>query len=535
MATILLINPSYDPTYGGTKGGITNPVFPTLGLATIAAVARQQGHRVHILDMSWRPYDFSLVQSKIRDIKPDVVGITATTPLMNQVRDLSLLVKDISKDIAVVAGGPHVTALPEETLSESLLDAVFLGEADYSFANYCDGADPVDVKNICYRSGDDFVRTARESLIGNLDDLPMPAWDLYHIKDYHRIPRLLVKRLPAAVAEFSRGCVFQCNFCASKTTLGQGYRKKSPERCAEEVRQMHALGFREFWLADDIFTSDNAWAISVCEAIAKAGVDIVWTCTNGIRVESADERLFQSLRKAGCYRVSFGFESGNNEILEKFGKGGQATIEQGREAVRMARSAGLDTAGTMLLGLSDDTEETMMDTIDYARRLPLDMMKFGITIAFPGTRMFTDYAHQGLIRSFDWDKYFIYTNEPLFAHPNLSHEKVTEYQDIAFKKAILYNPRFIIRRILRGLKTGEFFWDMLYAIKFFALPASRAARESRYYAKGRWPEYDFEGSTMKDTPILVARKRDAHSTTPAVDILASAESRADNLDRTVGV
>ena len=523
MATVLLINPSYDPTYGGTKGGITNPIFPTLGLATIAAVARQRGHKVHILDLSWRPYDYSQVESRIRDIKPDVVGVTATTPLMNQVRDMSVLIKDISKDIAVVAGGPHVTALPEESLSESMLDAVFLGEADYSFADYCDGTDPAEVKNICYRSGDEFVRTPREPLVGNLDDLPMPAWDLYDIRDYNRIPRLLVKRVPASIAEFSRGCVFQCNFCASKTTMGQGYRKKSPERCAEEVRQMRSLGFREFWLADDIFTSDNAWSISVCEAIAKADVDMVWTCTNGIRVESADDRTFVSLKRAGCYRVSFGFESGNNEILEKFGKGGQATIEQGWKAVRMARAAGVDTAGTMLLGLSDDTEETMMDTIDYARRLPLDMMKFGVTIAFPGTRMFTDYARMGLIRSFDWDKYFIYVNEPLFTHPNLSHKKVNEYQDLAFKKAILFNPRFVLRRIIRGLRTGEFFWDLFYAIKFFAMPTSRAARESRYYAKNRWPVHAFAQDALEETPILVARKRDAAPKIQPSEAMAPAE------------
>ena len=110
MANVLLINPSYDPTYGGTKGGITNPVFPTLGLATIAATARERGHRVHILDLSWRPYDHQLVRDTILAIKPDVVGMTGTTPLMNQVRDLSVLVKDISEEIAVVAGGPHVTA-----------------------------------------------------------------------------------------------------------------------------------------------------------------------------------------------------------------------------------------------------------------------------------------------------------------------------------------------------------------------------------------------------------------------------------------
>ncbi len=509
MATVLLINPSYDPTYGGTKGGITNPVFPTLGLATIAAVARQRGHQIHILDLSWRPYDYPLVRDRIREIKPDIVGMNCTTPLTNQVRDLSILIKDISQDISVVAGGPHVTALPEETLRESKLDAVFLGEADYSFANYCDASDPANVKGICYRDGDAFRNTGIEPLIGNLDDLPMPAWDLYDIQDYHRISKLLVRRLPATIAEFSRGCVFKCDFCASKTTMGQGYRKKSPERCAEEVERMASLGYKEFWLADDIFTSDQEWAVTVCEAIAKTNSDIVWTCTNGIRVESADDRLFRSLRKSGCYRVSFGFESGNNEILKKFGKGGQATIEQGLSAVKMARAAGLDTAGTLLLGLSHDTEETMMDTINYARQLPLDMMKFGITIAFPGTPMFDEYTRLGLIRSYDWDKYFIYSDEPLFAHRNLTQEKITEFIDFAFKKAILFNPGFVVRRILRGLKTGEFFWDIIYAIKFLFTPTSRIARESMYYAKDRWPQYDFRGNPPEKVTYQIARKSKA--------------------------
>ena len=146
---------------------------------------------------------------------------------------------------------------------------------------------------------------------------------------------------------------------------------------------MNRLGWREFMLADDIFTSDHSWAVRVCNAISESGADVAWSCTNGIRVESADEELFNAMRKAGCYRVSFGFESGNDEILKSFGKGGKATVEQGKVAVRKARAAGIDTNGFFLLGLSPDTEESMLDTIEFARALELDMLKFGITIAFP--------------------------------------------------------------------------------------------------------------------------------------------------------
>ena len=161
MAQVLLINPSYSPSYGGTKVSVVNPIYPTLGLATIAATALERGHKVEILDMSWRPYDFELIRNLILKIKPDIVGITATTPLMNQLRDISVLVKDISKNILVVGGGPHPSALPEETLQETMLDAVLVGEADYTFADLCDGLPLSDIKGIFYREDENIFSTVK--------------------------------------------------------------------------------------------------------------------------------------------------------------------------------------------------------------------------------------------------------------------------------------------------------------------------------------------------------------------------------------
>jgi anaerobic magnesium-protoporphyrin IX monomethyl ester cyclase len=436
MASVLLINPSYSPSYGGAKGSIVNPIHPTLGLATIAATAIERGHDVHILDLSWRSYDPALVRDEVKRRKPDIVGITATTPLMNQLRDMSVLIKDISGDIRLVGGGAHPSALPAETLRESMLDVVLVGEADYSFADVVDGGDFADIPGVWYRDGDGVAFSGPRAPIASLDELPMPAWELYDTDDYRRMSRLMCRRPPVTMAEFSRGCVFRCDFCASKITMALGYRKKSPERCAEEVRKMHALGFREFLLADDIFTSDQHWATEVCEAITRTGIDMVWSCTNGIRVESADDDLFNALSAAGCYRVSFGFESGSDRVLKQFGKGGRASIQQGKDAVRMARRAGIDTSGFFLLGLSPDTEETMGETIEYARELPLDMMKFGVTIAFPGTKMFDDYLSKGMVRSFNWDHYFIYSDEPLFAHEHLDYGDILDAMRRAYWRAI---------------------------------------------------------------------------------------------------
>jgi anaerobic magnesium-protoporphyrin IX monomethyl ester cyclase len=507
MARILLISPSFIPSYGGTKSAVSNPFFPALGIAAVAATARERGHEVQILDLSYLDYNHLLVRERIVNFAPDIVGITATTPLFNQARDISILTKDIAAEfnnkIWVVAGGPHVTALPEESLRESMLDVVFVGEADFSFADFCDALDPLGISGLWYRDGETIINNGWRPLIENLDDLPMPAWDLYDPENYKgKVSRLLAKRTPLLVAEFSRGCVFECDFCASKLTLGQGYRKKSPERCAAEVARIKEVGFKEFWLADDIFTSDQKWATSVCNAITAKNLDIAWTCTNGIRVESADNEVFNALKRAGCYRVGFGFESGNDDILKSFGKGGKASVEQGEKAVALARKAGLDTSGTFLLGLAQDTETTMMDTIHYASQLPLDMMKFGVTIAFPGTVMFDQYAKKHWVRTFDWDKYCVFTDEALFTHEHLSYDTIKKYMSLAYQRAMFFNLRFILRRIYRGIHTGDFFWDFYYAMKIYLLPASSASDKSAYYARDRWPTVDYTQKTFAYPGLL---------------------------------
>jgi anaerobic magnesium-protoporphyrin IX monomethyl ester cyclase len=520
MAKTLLINPSYFDSYGSSKAGIASPIFPTLGIMTIAATAQQRGHQVELMDLSYVQYDFHAVRDRILASKPDVIGITGTTPLMNQIRDISVVAKSVSKDIRVVAGGAHVSALPSESLQESMLDVVVVGEGDLTFPDLLDGKPLKDIRGIFYRDGESIRQTAPRPFVQNLDDLPLPAWNLYDSEVYRRkISRLMARRRPLTSAEFSRGCVFKCDFCASKNTMALGYRKKSPERCAEEVRAMHRFGYREFYLADDIFTSDNNWARSVADAIARTGLDISWTCTNGIRVESADPQLFDSMKKAGCYRVAFGFETGNEEVLKAFGKGGKATIEKGREAVQLARKAGIETNGFFMLGLSPDTEQTMNDTIEYARSLALDVLKFGITIPFPGTPMFREYRQKNLIRSYNWDDYIYFTSRELFAHPNLSFEKIQEFMNSAYKRAILKNPSFLVRRLWRGIKTLEFFWDLYYSIKYFTAPATNVlTRSANHFAEDRWPRFDFEKKSITFYEPLPAKSKEPVESFKSVEV-----------------
>ena len=513
MAKCLLINPSGKASYGSSRISIIDPIFPTVALLSLAAMAEKHGHQVEILDLSYIQYDWREVEKKIKECAPDIVGITGTTPLMNQIRDISVMIKRQFKGILVIAGGSHVSALPRESLYESMLDIVIAGEGEITFAEILDGVPLKNILGIYYRDQNGEIQNNQpRPFISNLDDLPLPAWHLFDAQVYkNKISRLLARKVPSCMIEFSRGCIYKCDFCASKMTMALGYRKKSPERCAEEVKQLYHYGWREFGLADDIFTSDNRWAKEVCREIIKANIDVIWSCTNGIRVESADEELFQLMSTAGCYRVSFGFETGNAEVLKEFGKGGKATLEQGVQAVKMAHKAHIDVSGFFILGLSPDTERSMQDTIDYAKTLPLDMLKFGIAIAFPGTKMFNGYWRKELIQSWNWDDYVIHTSKSLFSHPNLDFATVSKYRNIGYKKAVLFNFQFVFQRIVHSIKSLELLWDIYYFFKFFSAPAENdKANNIQYYAQDQWPQFDFE---HKDIEIVTYRNAKAKNST----------------------
>ena len=518
MAKALLINPSYFRTYGSNEGGIAFPVYPILSLAAIAGAIKQRGHEARILDLSYRVYDPDFIRQIIRDEKPDVVGITATTPLANQMRDISFVVKEMSPDIVTIGGGAHPSALPYETMQESLLDLVANGEADWTIPDLLDGRNPEEIGGLYRRAGDDIEVNPPKRLIHDLDDLPMPAWEDYPPGCNEKITKIIARYSPVTTVEFSRGCVFKCDFCGSKNTMGLGYRKKSPERCAEELARLEQLGYREVVLVDDIFTSDNDWAAQVCEEIIRKGARIAWTCTNGIRVDSANMELFELMRRAGCYRVYFGFESGNDRVLRAFGKGGKATLKKGVEAVEMAQTAGLEPNGFFMVGLTGDTEESMQDTIDYARRVRLDTMKCGVTVPFPGTPSFNSLYHEGRIKVLDWDQYTVYNNaDELYDHPTLDWDTINKYFKRFYIETYLKNPAYIWRRLIFVIKNGEMIWNIYYTIKYFlAIWGKTKTKPQEAYAfEDRWRTLDLRhDQPLRTYSVPQARNSASRKRTP---------------------
>lgn len=540
MGRALLINPSFFRTYGGNEGGIAFPVYPVLGIASIAGEVLRRGHEVEFLDLSYRAYDAELVRQEVRRYRPDVVGITATTPLANQLRDLSYAIKDVSADIVTIAGGPHPAALPEQTLRQSALDLVCAGEGDTVVADLLDGTAWADIGGLYWqdRSAGDGACTCSgpSGLSDDLDDLALPAWEIYPREGNERVTKLIARDKPVTTVEFSRGCIYSCDFCASKNTLGRGYRKKSPERCADEMERLERLGFREAILVDDIFTSDVDWASQVCEEIVKRKLKIHWSCTNGIRVDSATPELFGLLKAAGCYRLYFGLESGNEEVLKAFGKGGRATLDRAVEATQMARKAGLEPNGYFMVGLTGDTEASMQETIDFAKKVELDMMKCGICVPFPGTPMFQELAEQRRIKTLDWDQYTVYNDaESLFDHPELEWDVIRSYFKKFYAEAYFKNPKYLVRRFFYMIRTGELFWTAFYTVKFFLMmwgPKKRAVTEEYGY-EDVWRPLDLtlDDDLRSPTPQRAEKGGGATGRDGAVTVLISGGRRAERSER----
>ncbi|MBI3825265.1 MAG: radical SAM protein [Candidatus Rokubacteria bacterium] len=468
MARVLLINPSYKETYTNSMARLCVPFYPVLSLATVIPKVKEAGHQVQVIDLCYEGFDLPLIMERVRAWKPDVVGLTGTTPLFSQVRTIARAVKAHEPAIVTVGGGAHCSAIPEQSLEEAGFDYVCYGEGDFSLADIVDGKNPAGIAGIVYRDGAaKIVRNPPNPWLQNLDDLPFPSWEEFDLAQYEKYwSRLIARRKPVTFFETTRGCVFACNYCGSKNTVGRTFRKKSVERVVDEIKYGRRHGFREFYLVDDIFTTDVPRAKAICEAIIRQDLDVAWSCTNGIRVDAGDQEMFDLMARAGCYKVAFGFESGDNRVLKEFGKGGRATVEAARSTVAMARRAGIDVFGFFMVGLLQDTEETMAKTIDLGRHLETDILKISVCIPFPGTRMYDELKAKGLLKDFDWDKYNVYNPQRLYTHPTLSWETIERYYTLAYRRMILTNPSFYYRRLRHGLRSGEFAYDAYYFLRF---------------------------------------------------------------------
>lgn len=456
MTDAILINPAYSNTiYKDAKIKVGVPINPLLNLASLAAPIIEAGYGVEILDLNVGDNSDLFLKEKIRRKNPRFVGVTFTTPLYSEAKRLAELMKAVKPTTFLVAGGAHATTFPKEILKESAFDIVAVGEADFAMRDLLT-KDRKDIKGLVFKENGNIIDTGRASYIDNLDELPLPAWHLYDLQKYNKLS-LSNRASPPGYLETSRGCPWGCVFC-NKNIQGRKFRPKSPKRVADEIEYMLKAGFKEINILDDTFSTDIDRAKGICDEIINRGLKFPWHPLNGIRVDRVDKELFIKMKRAGCYKVSFGIESGNQAVLDVIDK--KIGLEQVRNAVRLAKEVGFETFGYFMIGLPAETEESIKDTIRFAKELKLDIAKFNVTIPLPGTRLFEEWDKSGLIKTKDWGKYNFYAPYyELYNHPTLTCEAISKYYKKAYR-SFYFSPSYLMRRFIRGIKEGILLRDI---------------------------------------------------------------------------
>jgi radical SAM superfamily enzyme YgiQ (UPF0313 family) len=391
------------------KKGFSTDGLQSLGIGMLAAVLVRQGHKVKVLDLTVdqkTPEEFG---EAVRQFSPDLVGFTAVSPTVEYVYDHLVPQVYQHTKAKVIIGGPHPTALPDEGLSH--VDFVARGEGETTIVDLCaNGLNPAKVQSLSYKDDNgQIVHNDAQEFIKDLDALPFPERDLFPaLNRYRGLPSWGNKVIGNLSS--SRGCYGRCSFC-SNAVFGRHCRFRSAESVAEEWELLvKKYGAEVITMSDDHFTALAKRVREICALLEQKHLThIPWTCSNGIRVETATPELLTLMKKSGCRAVAFGIESGCQEVLDAMGK--HITIEKIRTAVHNARQAGIQTiTGFFILGTPWDTVQTLDKTIAFAKSLPLDYAQFTIAMPFPGTLMreqvkdhlldipYSEYgAHEGVV------------------------------------------------------------------------------------------------------------------------------------------
>lgn len=420
----------------------TRAALVPLGLAYIASYLEKNG----FLDIKVVDYN---VEPKAKLPKADIVGITATTPLIKGAWKIAQTAK--KQGAKVIIGGSHVSALPEETIKLSPVDFVCVGEGEQTMLELCQKlengqTDFETIKGLVFKKGGKIIYNEARPFIKDLDLLPFPAHHLFKLPLYTSTQPLVSIRKPALGIMTSRGCPYGCNFCY-KGTFGRVWRPRSVENVLAEWEYLvKTLKIKEIALMDDGFNIDIDRAVRICREIKKRGLIVPWRAHNGIRADRAPKRLLKAMKESGCYLIAFGVESGCQSVVDATGK--NLNLNEVVKSVKNCRELGIMTMAFFMIGNPGETEDQIRQTIIFAKELDPDFAQFSITTPFPGTGIFELIKNRGKIKIFNWDKYSQFDQRDYFDFGQLKGRETAKLANKAYKTFYL-RPQFILRLLKR--------------------------------------------------------------------------------------
>jgi len=384
---IMLLYPMWTSSYGiAAYFARRASVWQPLNLAYLAAIAEMKGHEVSIIDGQCENMSLQKMIGETEAFKPDIIGITATTPFYHIASELAKGLKYSNSKTPIAIGGSHISLLREKAFS-SFWDYAFIGEADESWQmfleQYENGKDVSNVKGILYRDGDNVKFTGMPDSIGNLDSIPFPARHLLKM-DRYKLGTLKGRKRFASIM-FSRGCPFKCIFC-SIGLLGHQVRRRSARLVVDEIISVVSqFNIRHFYFADDNLTLNRDYTLQMCDMIDKENLSI--TFEGSTRANLVDEELISRMAKSGLIRLSFGLETAAPEVRRIMRK--EVPLESYAIANKLTNKYGVETLNSVMIGLPGETRETINTTLSYLRNTrDIQQANCSIAVPYPGTELY---------------------------------------------------------------------------------------------------------------------------------------------------
>ncbi len=416
---VLLINPLSQPSYWENDIAAK---WPPLGLCYLAAVLEKEGHQVKILERRLlsgvrkrTPEQLAWVDKQmlkeLAEFRPELVGITATTPLIMDAYATAKAIKGLDSSIKIIIGGPHPTAEPELCLEECpAVDIVCKGEGELTMLDLADKKPLAEIEGIFHRQGKEIKATPARAVWPNLDELPYPAYHLLDKDFYFKPTSVLIRgfHLVGTTILAARGCPFTCKFCQSsqivRSNKGRFLRFHSPQYVVGNIKYLiDNFGVEGILFAEDIFSIDRDNMIKICRLLIEEGLNKKIKFAINLRVDTIDQELLKLFRQAGCVRAVYGHESGSDRVLGLMNK--RTSRAQNLASVQMTKAAGITCESSILVGLPGEKKEDFLQTISFLKTAKPDRVIRSKFFPIPGSVFYDELLRQKKItKPKDWNE-----------------------------------------------------------------------------------------------------------------------------------
>lgn len=439
---IVFVNPPISLKERHGKLSAAGSCLPPSGLCYLAAVTRDNGFDTRIVDCMALGLDYENALLEILRDTPKYVGITASTISIFSAAHLAEMIKSQDNTITIIIGGPHITAVPQETMIKfPQFDIGVIGEGELTIIDllktYDEGGNLEKINGIIFRENNQLKITNPRAFIKNLDSLPMPAWDLLpYLPKYYYPSAQSVKRLPSISLVTARGCPGKCIFCDRKV-FGNYSRAHSANYVIKMIKHLYFnYGIKDILIADDTFVTFKDRLVEVCQTLIQENLDLSWSCL--ARVDYVNPKMLKLMKKAGCWQIDYGIESASQEILDFLKKG--TNLPQIEQAVRWTKESRITSKGFFMIGCPLETEKTIVETIAFAKKLGLDDFQITFFTPFPGSEIYEIATQYGTFDN-DWKKMNEYNI--IFVPNCLTRKMIEKYHREAFKQFYL-RPKIVL-------------------------------------------------------------------------------------------